>query len=156
MARKTLLFHPTLRKWSIIALMKENESQDAPRLFKKSVGGELRPTGNLHKKVAKHVEGRVTFTSRLAVEKFIARLIQITILGGGTGVIVAALSAVWFRPEGFDEWFSRLSAGGLIGSIVVAGLRWVFHWPQRLELRIPTGNWWKPLSWRITRRPERK
>jgi hypothetical protein len=137
-----------------MVLVKGKESGERPRLFKRRVGGELRPTGNLEKKVEKHVEGRVTFTSHITVEKFIARLTEISILGGGAGVIVAALFAVWFRPEGFDEWSGRFFAGGLIGSAVVGGLLWVFHWPQRLELWIPTGKWWNPRSWKIARRHE--
>jgi len=137
-------------------LMKEQESRRRPKLFKQRVGGELRPTGNLQKKVEKHVEGRVTFTSHITVEKFIARLIEITVLGAGIGLMAAAISAAWVRPEGFDEWFERLYPGALIGFAVAAGLRWVFHWPQRLELRIPIGKWWNPLSWRIVRRHERE
>lgn len=137
-------------------MMKEEEPQHKPKLFKQRLEGELRSTGDLHKKVTKHMEGRVTLTGHLTVERFIARLIEITVLGAGIGVIGAAFSGIWLRPEGFDEWFGRLYPGALIGFVVVAGLRWVFHWPQRLELLIPTGNWWKPVSWRISRRPERK
>lgn len=83
---------------------------------------------------------------------FTARAIQIGVLAGLLiGMPGAGLSTIWFAPQdGFDGWWTRLSAGFAIGSIAVGIAMWLLRWRIDLSWQVPHRMWWDARSWKLT------
>ena len=134
--------------------MKEEEPHDTPKSSEQPVESERASAGDDKKEPVIHY-GRATLDGHglLSTRGIVLRAgaIELGIVTGVLGLILAFISTIWCAPEnGFDGWWTRLSAGFALGSLPVAVLSHLLS--LRVEIAFSADKLCNPLTWRFRKR----
>jgi len=119
--------------------MKEGEPQDTRKQSDPPAGDELQPTKHVTVKPPPATAYAEAPTPNVISYRLIM-VVKVAVVLGAVGLVGAGVSSIWLRPvDGFDGWYTRLSAGVTLGSAVggVVG-----------ALRLLAAGW-NPLTWRL-------
>ena len=92
------------------------------------------------------LSGESTMDVRATLYKRVLGPLELGAVFGLVGFVGALISTRWFTPEyGFDEWWTRISGGLGLGSLVGSVPFWVTG--RKVELTVQRGK--GRLNWRL-------
>lgn len=96
------------------------------------------------------LSGEGTMHARATLYKRVIGPLELGVVFGFIGTVVALISTMWFTPEcGYDQWWTRISGGLGPGSLVGSIPLWLMGRKVELTAQRRNGRLWNPLNWRL-------